>query len=238
MNQLVEILVNVLIFAFIAGIFVLVFMLSRHGRKKNKQINEGYSRLARIAPENGWSYTPHVYGRIDQYCGSRPMPGSGSNLGAFHYTNGEFRGRSFVFFEHRQVDGSATSQPGDAKSLIVDSVFVVTTPGIAPTVDILLPSKLDVVLDRRARTELGVPEFDEKFRVVTDDEEFVRNVLGDTIVPLLLTDSRASSSPLQFRKNELCTWYRGTLSPEVADEKLNFLCDALDQVPAQAWSAA
>ena len=85
---------------------------------------------------------------------------------------------------------------------------------------------------------LGIPEFDDTFRVVTKDEDFARNVLSGSMTSFLLTDPRAGKSPLQLRDGELFTWYTGTLSPEHLEEKLNYLCDVLDQIPAQAWTAA
>ncbi|WP_428951926.1 hypothetical protein [Streptomyces sp. cg35] len=238
MNQLVEILESALVFALIAGVFVAVFVLSRRGRKKNQQTADGYAELARVAQENGWAYAPQAYGRIDQYCGAAAMPGSGSGLRAWHHTTGELRGRSFTFFEHRYVNPGSTHEAGEARTPTVNAIFVVTAPGSAPSLEILQPRKLDAVLDRRERTEIGVAEFDAKFRVVTSDEGFARNVLDGTVVPFLLTDSRAASSPLQLRGDELFTWYQGAVSPAAVEEKLNFLCDVLDRIPAQSWSTA
>ncbi|MGW3205412.1 hypothetical protein [Streptomyces sp. NPDC001135] len=238
MEQWAGILAKVLIVAFIAGMFALVFTVSARGRKKSTQIREDYAQLARMAPERGWTYEERARGRIDQYCGAGPMPGRGSNLSAWHYTTGEFRGRSFTYFEYRYVNPMSGADAVERKQPIVETVFVVTTPGSAPPMEVLLPSKLDSVLDRRTRTQLGVPEFDQNFRLVTTHEDFVRNTLTSTLVPFLLEDPRAKKSPLQLRDSELFTWYRGTLSPQNVDEKLNYLCDVLDRIPAQAWTAA
>jgi hypothetical protein len=34
------------------------------------------------------------------------------------------------------------------------------------------------------------------------------------------------------------TWFTGTMSAPAADEKLNYLCDVLERIPAQAWTTA
>ncbi|MFE7357608.1 hypothetical protein ACFU8Q_31790 [Streptomyces sp. NPDC057543] len=238
MELLVGILVKVLLFTFIAGMFTLVFIMGRRGRKKDAQVREEHAQLARIAQERGWTYTQRTNGRIDHYCGITPLPDKGTNLSAWHYTTGEFRGRPFVYFEYRYVSPMSTHEVGEQRKPIIRAVLVVTAPGSAPFVQIYHPSKLDLALDRRTKMQLGVPAFDEEFRIVTKDESFVRDTLTDTVVPFVLADPRAKKSPFALRENELFTWYTGTLSPQAVDEKLNYLCDILDLIPAQAWPAA
>jgi len=238
MELLVEILVKVLLFTFIAGMFTLVFVVGRSERKKNARIREEYAQLARIAPERGWAYMQHTYGRIDQYCGVSCLPGKGTNLSAWHYTTGAFRGRPFVYFEYRYVSPMSTHEVGEPRQPIIHAVFVVTTPGSVPFVQIYRPDKLDSILDRRARIQSGMPEFDEEFRIVTKEEAFFRNALSDSLVPFVLTDPRAKKSPIVLRDDQLLTWYKGTLSPQAADEKLNYLCDVLDRIPEHAWTTA
>ncbi|MGW1917410.1 hypothetical protein ACWCQS_43815 [Streptomyces sp. NPDC002076] len=238
MSQWAGILVLALLFAVIVGVFTLVFAVSAHGRKRDAQIKEDYAQLARIALERGWTYETRTQGRIDQHCGLRPFPVRGSNLRAWHYTTGEFRGRQFTYFEYRYMSVPSGADTGERKQPTIESVFVVTTPGPGPFLQILRPNVLDTLFDRRHKMKLGVPEFDQDFRIITEDEEFVRNALCDTVVPYLLAGTRTKNSPLQLRNSELFTWYRGTLSPQTVDEKLNYLCDVLDRIPKQAWRTA
>ncbi|MGH1556206.1 hypothetical protein ACRAWF_43870 [Streptomyces sp. L7] len=142
------------------------------------------------------------------------MPGSGSNLSAWHYITGEFRGRSFKCFEYRYSNPlSGSSGVGESKKLTIESIFLVSAPGSGPFLQIGRPGKLDAVLGRRPRTLMGITEFDEKFRVVTDDEDFARSILSDPMPAFLLADSRAQKSPLRLRDDELFTWYTGTAFP-------------------------
>ncbi|MEV2217917.1 hypothetical protein AB0H86_41915 [Streptomyces sp. NPDC050997] len=238
MELLVGILVKGLLFAFIAGMFALVFVMSRRGRKQETQVRDEYAQLPRMAPERGWTYTPSAQGQIDQYCGVGPFPRSGENLRAFHYTTGEFRGRSFKFFEYRYNNPMSGGEVAERKQLIVESVFVVTAPGSGPKVEIYQPGRLDGLMDRRSKMELGVPEFDQEFCIATRDEAAVRDVLSGDLVPFLLSDPRAKDSPISLRGDEMLTWYTGTLSPQAVDERLNYLSDVLERIPAQAWTAA
>jgi hypothetical protein len=238
MEQLVGILVKVLLFAFIVGMFTFVIRMFMRSHKEDARIRKGWSELARVAAKRGWTYEQRARGKATQYCGVGTMPGSGSNLSAWHHITGEFRGRTFTCFEHRYHDPVSGDLAVDRKRPTIDAFFMVTAPGSGPSTEILRPSRLNALLDRRASMPLGIPEFDEAFRVVTKDEDFVRKVLSDSMVSFLLTDPRARMSPLQLRDDELFTWYTGTLSPQVLEEKLNYLCDVLEQIPAEAWTVA
>ncbi|MEU6147587.1 hypothetical protein ABZ848_45470 [Streptomyces sp. NPDC047081] len=237
MEQLVGILIKVLLFAFIAGMFTLVFVVARRGRMKAQQINDDYAQLARIAPERGWTYALCVRGQIDQYAGVGPFPGVCQNLRAWHYTTGEIRGHSFKFFEFR-YNNPLSSESGERKRPIIESVFILTTPGSAPSTEIYHPDMLDSVTDWRTKVQLGMPEFDSEFRIATKDEAFARAVLCGELVSLLLADPRAKASRIALRDNVAITWFTGTMSAQAADEKLNYLCDVLERIPAQAWTAA
>ncbi|POX45953.1 hypothetical protein [Streptomyces sp. Ru72] len=235
MELLVGTLIKVLLFAFIAGMFTLVFIMARRGRRQSERIRAEYAQLARIAPERGWTYTPYVRGKIDQFSGVGPFP-KGQNLPAWHYTAGEIRGHSFKYFEYREKnivpDGEVTERP----DIIIESVFVVTTPGSAPYMEIYHPGMLDTMMDRRTKVQLGVPKFDLEFRIASRDEPFARSVLSGDLIPFLLTDPRAKKSRIALRDDAVFTWYTGTMSPQAADEKLNYLCDVLERIPAQAWT--
>jgi hypothetical protein len=81
-------------------------------------------------------------------------------------------------------------------------------------VEILRPSKTDVLLDRRSRMRLDIPGFDDACRVVTQDENFARSLLSGSMPSFRLADPRARKSPLQLRDGELSMWYTGPLSGE------------------------
>lgn len=236
MELVVGILAKVLFFALIVGIFTFVIRTFVRGHKKDVQTREDWKELERIASERGWTYTTRARGQLDQYCGVGPMPDRGENLSAWHYITGEFRGRSFKCFEHRYNNPMSGGEAAEQKRPIIEAVFIVTAPGSGPSVEILRPSKLDVALDRRPRMLLGMPEFDDEFRVVTKDETFVRNALSARVVPFLLAHPQANNSPLELHENELFTWYTGTMSPQAVDERLNFLCDVLDRIPSHVWT--
>jgi len=237
METAVGILLKVFLFAFVVGMFALVIWAFVRSGKEDKRIRQGWADLARVAAERGWTYEQRARGRATEYCGVGPMPGSGSNLSAWHYVTGEFRGRSFTCFEYRYSNPlSGSSGVGESKKLTIESIFLVSAPSSGPFLQIGQPSKLDAVLGRRPRMLLGVPEFDENFRIVTDSEDFAHGILSDPLQAFMLSDPHAQKSPLRLRDDELFTWYTGTLSPQDVEERLDYLCDVLDRIPAQVWA--
>jgi hypothetical protein len=237
METVLGILLKVLLFAFVVGMFALVIRAFVRSGREDKRVREAWADLSRVAAERGWTYEQRARGRATEYCGVGPLPGSGSNLSAWHYITGEFRGRAFKCFEYRYSNPlSGSSGVGESKKLTIESVFLVSAPGSGPFLQIGRPGKLDAVLGRRPRMVLGVPEFDERFRVVTDSEDFAHRILSGPVPAFLLSDSRAQKSPLRLRDDELFTWYTGTLSPQDLEERLDYLCDVLDRIPAQVWA--
>lgn len=237
MEQLVGILVKVLLFVFVAGMFTLVIRAFIRSGQEDKRIRRGWEELAQVAAARGWTHERRVPGRATQYCGVGPMPGSGDNLTAWHYVTGEFRGRSLKCFEYRYSNPlSGSSRAGESKKLTIESVFLVSAPGSGPFLQVGRQGTFDTLLGRGPRTLLGVPEFDEKFRLDTRDEPFARAVLDDTLMSFLLSDPRAPKSPIRIRDDELFTWCTGTLTPQDLEENLTYLCDVLDRIPERAWA--
>ncbi|WP_338701164.1 hypothetical protein V2W30_29265 [Streptomyces sp. Q6] len=238
MEQLVGILAKVFLFAFIIGMFTLVIRAFMRSSQEDKRMRRGWTELEQVAAERGWTHERRAAGRATEYCGVGPMPGSGSNLTAWHYTTGEFRGRSFKCFEYRYSNPlSGSSQVGESRKLTIESVFLVSAPGTAPYLNLRRPGTFDRMMGRGPRKLLGVPEFDAKFRFDTHDEDFARSVLSDDFRAFLLSDQRARKNPLRVRDDELFTWYTGTLSPQALEDRLDYLCDVLDHMPEQAWVA-
>ncbi|MFF2504812.1 hypothetical protein ACFVTY_15755 [Streptomyces sp. NPDC058067] len=238
MEQLVGTLLKTLVALFVLGLVGLAIRGIVRSSREGDRIQKEWAELEGVAASHGWTYERRAPGRATQYCGVGPMPGKGSNLTAWHYITGEFRGRSFKCFEYRYVDPLSPTTQNGSKKLTHESMFLISAPGSGPFMQVGRPSKLDRVMGRRPRTLLGVPEFDEKFRVATDDEGFVRNVLTEDMRGFLLSDPRAGTSPLRVRDDELFTWYTGYLSQQAIEDQLNYLSDVMDRIPAQAWTSA
>lgn len=230
------VLMPVLLVLIVGGIFALVItMMVRAQRSRTRGMQERTEAI-RLVQERGCSYQKVTYGLIDGLCGMAPLPVSGRNLRAEHYITGEFRGRGFRCFEY--VTGVLDVQDGPGRNEPVFwTVFAVTAPGPGAELVVRRPQALDGMTQRGRVVQLGVPEFDEAFRVITDDEAFARSALTAEVAPFLSAQPQAAQDvPIRLVGGELLTWRRGRLSPRDFDERLGHLCDVLDRIPPQVWS--
>ncbi|MEU6659922.1 hypothetical protein [Streptomyces sp. NPDC046821] len=239
MEQVLQTLAMIAFFSFIVGMFTLVIRAFIRSSREQDRIRKGWADLPGFAAARGWTHERSVPGGATEYCGVGPMPGTGSNLTAWHYITGEFRGRSFKCFEYRYVNPLSGDTQGGNRQYTHESVFLISAPGMGtPVMHMEPPTKIDRLMGLGPRMLLGVPDFDKKFRVDTRDEAFVRSVLTDDMRAFFLSDARAETHPLRLRDDELFTWYTGTLSPQEIEDRLNYLCDVMDRIPAQVWTVA
>jgi hypothetical protein len=231
-----NVLMPVLMILVVGGIFALVITMFVRTRRSEARGIQERAEAIQLAQERGWSYQQATYGVIDRLCGLAPLPIRGRNLLGRHYLTGEFRGRGFCCFEYTTGTLEVNDGPGGNQPVFW-TVFAVTAPGPGPELVVRRPQALDGMTQRGRVVQLGVPEFDEAFRVITDDEPFARNALTGEVVPFLASDPRATKdAPIRLHNDELLTWRRGRLSPQDLDERLNYLCDVLDRIPPQTWS--
>ena len=231
-----NVLMPLLLILVVGGMFALVITMMVRGQRSRARGMEERAAALRLAQERGWSHQPATYGVIDRLCGMAPLPIRGRNLKASHYITGEFRGRSFCCFEYTTGTLNVNDGPGRNQPVFW-TVFAVTAPGSGPELVVRRPQALDGMTQRGRVVQLGVPEFDEAFRLIADDESFARTALTGEVMPFLAADARATKdAPVRLHNDELLTWRRGRLSPHDLDERLNYLCDVLDRIPPQVWS--
>jgi hypothetical protein len=79
----------------------------------------------------------------------------------------------------------------------------------------------------------GIPQVDEEFHIVAEDEDRARALLHGGLAQFLISDPRAGEWPLEVRYGHLLTWRREQkLSTENLDVMLDFLTDAVGRLPA------
>lgn len=235
MNEAWEVLIFIGMILGMAAIFGGYIWASRHVKKRDGQNDQQRAELLEFIESRGWTHTYSTSG--DRYCGGDPLPMKGTNIPIRDHIVGEFRGRPISCFEHNSRERNADGPD----STMYSAVFAVTMPTPVPRMVIKKPRAVDK-LNARADAlfgggkvmELGEPAFDEAFRLIANDEEFARSALTGPMAQFLTSDPRAKDQPLRFQEDHLLTWYRGRLRPQDIDQKLNYLCDVLDQWPAQA----
>jgi hypothetical protein len=242
MEDVLEVLVPTVMFLVTAGAIAGVIYVNRRVNKRDVRSEQDQAGLIQLAQERGWKYTADIPGGAEGYVGAPPFRAKGHNL--WDHVAGEFRGHAVSCFEYRPRDFDADDAGMHHHRYFV--AFTIAMPAPTPGLIIDRPNVLERADNRfnnvfglgDNEVKLGVPEFDEDFRVITDDEPFARSVMTDDLVRFLLSDPRVKGAPLRFHGNELITWFEGRLRPDTIDQKLNYLCDALERVPAQAWRSA
>ncbi|WP_405747028.1 hypothetical protein OG422_28460 [Streptomyces sp. NBC_01525] len=222
-----EVLVTAGAYLFGAGIFGIAGYMWWWGKRKFERSGQQREELVQLAEQRGWSYTPFTQGDGDAYFAGKTV-----NEPVYDYVAGEFRGRSFCCFEYRH---RGTSQSERTQYAVL---FAVNIPNSVPYTTVKRRRPLDTVEARLFRhgkvVELGIPSFDEAFRVISTDETVARHMLTDGLVRFLTSDPRAKAEPLRFQRNAAVTSYQGRLRPEHVEAKLDYLCDVLDRQGAMA----
>ncbi|MFD9811966.1 hypothetical protein [Streptomyces sp. NPDC059080] len=217
-----EMLVTAGAYLFAAGIFGLAGYMWWWGKRTFERSERNKEELVQLVEQRGWSYTPSTQGKGDAY-----FAGNTVNEPIYDYVSGEFRGRSFCCFEHRYRGANPSEKPH------LTVLFAVNIPSSLPYTTIKRRRPLDTVETRLFRhgkvVELGIPAFDEAFRVISTDETAARHILTDGLVRFLTSDPRAKEEPLRFQRNAVVLSYQGRLRPEHIEAKLDYLCDVLDR---------
>ena len=78
-------------------------------------------------------------------------------------------------------------------------------------------------------------EFNDAFRIDTDDERFAYDVLHPRVMAWLPAGARA---PFRFAGGHLLTWRSVPGGPAEVESLLEYVCDLRDRVPSYVWSAA
>jgi hypothetical protein len=84
--------------------------------------------------------------------------------------------------------------------------------------------------------ETGDPTFDDAWRIVSDDERFVRSVLGPELRRRLSRrDTRGM--PIAIEAGAVLTWQAGPVGIRRISRRLDALIEVVDAIPEDAWKA-
>ncbi len=194
----------------------------RHRRKTE--------RMRSFARSRGWQYTPADRSLVDRWPGS-PF-GAGSQRRTSHVVSGAHRGASFIAFEYRY-----TESDGDSATTRRFTVVVLDLPASRSRLKVTRETGTSRFLGRFGfrGLQLESEEFNETFRIDTDDERFAYDVLHPRMMEWLLAGDRA---PFRFDGGHLVAWRSVPVEPEEVVSLLEYVCDIRDRVPSFVWNAA
>ncbi|MBB4930890.1 hypothetical protein F4561_001710 [Lipingzhangella halophila] len=189
---------------------------------------ECVQELGSWARQHDWSYAEEG-GHLRGSYGGPPFLSEGAGTYR-HVLTGEHRGWSVLAFEYSYPNIHAESLPRTWDFQVV-TVRIPQVPRLEATDARLTDMLLDLVgASQHSRT--GDRQFDQIFRVRTDDHEFARQVLRPETRRWMIRDPRTLDTPFRFAEESLLTWQNRVLDPSSALERADFLIDLLERTPA------
>lgn len=210
----------------VLGVVVLGIALSAvHWLWRRRRI----AGLVRWARENGWTYRASDDSVAGGFRGE-PFDGSDTTT-AGQVVSGTYRDREVVVFKYRYTSRSDVGD-GDSKSTDYE-VIAVRLPGPTPMLQVAPEHVGHKLLDLVGVHDLqvGDTEFDDAFRITTEDDAFARAVLSPELRRLHLDGPR--SLPFRCTGGYLLTWEQitGAVDIIVGLAKADHLIDLADRVP-------
>ncbi|OEV30470.1 hypothetical protein AN219_10770 [Streptomyces nanshensis] len=194
----------------------------------------GRAELRALAEGRGGTYQSSAPGLLEEFSGAGPLPIAKGGTPGGNLVTGTHRGFAFRAFEYQ-----STLAPGsgvdDSMRQQIHYYPVWALKLTAPVPDIRIQHRRwHSRITSGSPLATGIPQLDEDFHVVAQDEESARALLHGGLGQFLISDPRADEWPLEVRYGHLLTWRREEkLSTENLDVMLDFLADAVGRLPAQ-----
>ncbi|NUP21046.1 MAG: hypothetical protein HOZ81_34245 [Streptomyces sp.] len=211
------------------GVVALVVWDRRGKARKKRDSEEAYARLRSFAESRGWTYEEGVPSLVDAYQGAEPLPVKASRVMGDNVVSGTYRGFDFRAFEYRYYNRDIDSE---TTHVVIHSIWALNLGVDVPDLRIYRDGWFDT-FHRGKAMEVGIPELDKDFHIVSHDEDRARPVVLGGLAEFLTSDPRTQELPLRLHDGQLITWRSGTaLSSETFDEPLEYLADAVGHLGA------
>ncbi|WP_051898537.1 hypothetical protein [Sciscionella sediminilitoris] len=193
--------------------------------------------VSAYASRHGWNFV-----RVNRELGNRfrgePF-GKGHRRTGNLVVTGAHRNRYFTAFEYtfKTTEGSGKDRREVTHYYMV---VAVTLPAPRPMLQVSTENfatrmfgNIGIGRDLQLESE----QFNERFRIKTDNDKFAYDVLHPRTMQWMLDDQRFSQQPFRFERSDLLTWRKGKIEPQHIDGYLNYLCDIGDSVPQFVWKS-
>ena len=190
--------------------------------------SRGSAAAAEAAERLGLSYTAAAYKEFRNRF--RDLPEVPANARIKHVIEGDLDGRALVVFE-----SSYMIHTGQITTPVANTVYAVASPGW-PVTHITprgVLSRLFIRLGVGSALRLENPEFNTRFSVKTDDEDFAIALLGPDMQAFMLTKTRAR---WRIGRGRVCLSYSGTLKADRIETSLDRMRGFWTWVPRELES--
>lgn len=210
-------------FLMIAGVVGGIVYAFIHRRKQ-------VERYSQWAAQNGLHY--QAQDSSIAAMSTRSPFGVGSSRTGQDVFRGMYKGRHLVFGLYKYTTGS-----GKNSSTHIMQFVAVSLPAPRPFLDITREtagSKFLAMFGKRD-LQLESQEFNDRFKVDTDNERFAYDVLSPQNMQWLLADVRANMYQYRFEGQWLMTMRAGKLRLDEVYFYADFLHDLVNIVPRHVW---
>ncbi|MDN5725105.1 MAG: hypothetical protein L0G99_04115 [Propionibacteriales bacterium] len=203
---------------------IVAFAVSQHARQ------ERISAMRAFADKQRWDYVE----QDDSYAKKWPGPPFSNGGTAQDLISGEHRGRRFLAFTHTYTTSSYNGTTTTTQTH-VHAVHTLTLPERVPMLSVgaegIFGGKVAEAFGF-ARVDVGDSDFDEMFKVKSEDPAFARAVLGAKLVEHL-----KSTGPWEWRfaDDTMISIDKGKLEPETITAHLDRMIEVLDRVDERIW---
>lgn len=226
--------IGVVFVVIIVAIVILAIVGFIWQQKKNEERQQAFGRLAAA---NGLQYLTEDKSYARRFNdGEKPFRTLGGGR-ARNILYGSYRGRPVCIFEYSYTTSSTNGTTTTTQTHRFP-VWVVALPAPVPAFSVgsegIFGGKVAAAMGF-ARLDIGDPDFDDTFKIKSDNEQFGRRVLHPAVIDLL-----RQTGPWNWRLSgqNMISYDQGVLEPESALPRLNLMCDLLDRIPADAWVGA
>jgi hypothetical protein len=226
--------VNTAMVLLIVGGFALVGLIAFLQYKAHKK---KVAAFAAFAAQRGWQYTERDRSLRDRFLGS-PF-GKGHGREARHVLHGAHRGRQILAFEYIYKETQNDSNGQSSTRTYYHTVVSASLPSHKPTLEIGREGfgrKLLGLVGVRD-LQLESEQFNETYRIKTENERFAYDILHPRMMEWMLTDQRALQYGFRFERGDLVVWERQKVDLGNVVRMLDYVCDILDQVPGFVWKS-
>jgi hypothetical protein len=181
-----------------------------------------------LAHERGWQYVGADQSLVHRHHGA-PFGGGSRRRASYSFT-GAHRGARFVAFEYRY-----TESDGDSSSTRRFTVAVLDLPAARSRLQLTRETGMSRFLGKLGLRDLQLEseQFNDTFRIDTDDDRFAYDVLHPRMMEWLLASGQG---PFRFAGGHLLAWQPVPIEPRTAVRLLDYASDIRDRVPSYVWS--
>ncbi|MHC4217682.1 MAG: hypothetical protein ACYSU7_04415 [Planctomycetota bacterium] len=210
----------------VGGVVTLVMMVV--ARASRGAGSGGSARAAEAAEQLGLSYEPE--GDKEFRNRFRDLPEVPGNCRIKHVLLGELEGRALVIFESTYM-----IYTGQATVPVASTVYAVESPDwpVTYVTPRSLLSRLFARMNATTGLKLESREFNCRFSIRTDDEDFAVALLGPDMQAFMLTKTRVR---WRIGSGRVCLTYSGTLKPDRIGASLDRLLSFWSWVPRELES--